>query len=67
MFFDDPHASYSDFVAGVVRLVLVVVVCTAACLALGQLLSRKGYTRTALGVTLLPTPLILAYGLYLGS
>ena len=67
MFFDDPHASYSDFVAGLGRFALVLIVTTAVCLTVGQLLSRSGYTRPALFVVLLPIPLILAYGMYLGS
>ena len=67
MFFDDPHASYSDSVAGLGRFALVLVVTTAVCLTVGQLLSRSGHTRPALVGALLPIPLILAYGLYPGS
>ncbi len=67
MFFDDPHASYSDFVAGLGRIALVLIVTTAACLMVGQLLSRSGDTRPALVLVLLPIPLLLAYGIYLGS
>ncbi len=67
LFFDDPHASYGDFVAGLSRLAAVVVITTATCLSLGWLLSRSGHTRPALVVVLLPTPLMLAYLVYAAS
>ncbi len=54
LFFDDPHASYSSFLAFMGRLALSVAAAAVVCRIGAHLLHRSGLVRAAVAVALAP-------------
>ena len=64
LFFDDPHASYSDFTAWIGGHALAVLVVAILCRIAARLLSRMGRMTPATAVALLPALFVVMGTIY---